>query len=354
MNNIDNLIRADLREFNAYHSTRDEAKKGEIWLNANESPFTIAYDQVVLNRYPEKQASNVLKRMAEVFNVNPENIALTRGSGEGIDLLIRLFCTPFTDAILVCPPTFDLYAVYAKIQGAEIVEVPLLAADNDQLDVAGILAQRTEKVKIIFLCCPNNPTGNLLNSKDILQLCTALSGQCIVVVDEAYMDYANANSLVSLIDQYQNLVILRTFSKAYGLAAVRCGTILANGEIINWILKITAPYPMSAISNQLLLKTLAPENLEKIRMQIAIIQAERANMLTYLKNCSLITKVWPSETNYLLVQSKQANAMLAHCLRRGIVLRDFSQKPLLRDCLRISIGLPEENRYFLQVLAEVV
>lgn len=349
---MNNLIRPDLREFNAYSSARDEAKQGKIWLNANESPYNFELQEhVLLNRYPEKQPLQLIKLFSELYHVKENQIVLSRGSDEVIDLLIRLFCSAGKDAILTCPPTFGMYAVCAKLQNANVIEVPLSQSSGYQLDLNSIISSWTPAVKIIFLCSPNNPTGNLLQQDDILHLCKTFANKSIVVVDEAYIEYADTTSLSAYINEYKNLVILRTLSKAYGLAGLRCGFLLAAEELVRWILKIIAPYPLPSIIIKMISDTLSSARLKQVEQQIQCVRSERTRLEEALKKMSFVKKIWPSKANFVLVEMQDAETIMHQCSENGIILRSMCNKPGLENCLRISIGLPEENTQLINLLS---
>lgn len=354
-NNLTNLIRADLREFAPYKSARDEPKRGNVWLNANESPFDFEMQNgIKLNRYPEKQPAQLIKRLADILDVAIDQIAVSRGSDEMIDLLIRLFCSSGQDAIVTCTPTYGMYAVYAKLQGCQVIEIPLLKNSNFQIDVATILAHKNNNVKIIFLCSPNNPTGNRLKKEDIHFIAKTLANQCIIVVDEAYIDYADEDSLSNDINAFDNLVILRTMSKAYGLAAARFGILLANKHIIQWILKIMAPYPLSSLITKLVFDALSPQAILQVQQEIACVKLERSRLYEELKTMPFVKKIWPSEANFLLIETNASQKIMEICADEGIILRSMFDKKGLEDALRITVGTPEQNKRLIQVLNEVV
>ncbi|HEV2614240.1 MAG TPA: histidinol-phosphate transaminase [Gammaproteobacteria bacterium] len=351
---MDNIVRADLINFNAYSSARDEAKSGKIWLNANESPYDVELsNKTKINRYPEKQSADLSHKIAGLFKIKKNQLIISRGSDEVIDLLVRLCCTAGEDAILICPPTYGMYAVSARLQNAEIIQVPLLKSTDFQLDMESILNMKNKQnknIKIIFLCSPNNPTGNLIKKEDIFSLCEAYAGKSLIVVDEAYIDYADAKSLAEYINKYKNLVILRTFSKAYGLAGARIGFLLANQEIIRWLLKIIAPYPLSAVIAEYVLNRLSDERLADIKNQINAIKAERLKLLTAIKNMPWVKRIWPSEANYLLIETQDAQKIMRTCAEQGVVIREMFDKPGLDHAIRITVGTPEQNTVLIKVL----
>ena len=293
------------------------------------------------------------QKIASLYGVDNAQIVLSRGSDEGIDLLIRLFCYAGQDAIMICPPTYGMYAVSARLQGASIIEVPLLKEGGYQLDVRAILAKWNPSVKIIFLCSPNNPTGNLLNQQDILYVCEHLQGKSIVVVDEAYIDYANTESMAAYIKQYAHLVILRTLSKAYGLAGARLGIVLGQEELMQWVLKIIAPYPLSALTSNFIFKALSPQRQKKIKKQITQINSEKKRLSLALRMLPLVRNIFPSDANFLLVEMLHAENVMNACKQQGIVLRSMFDKPGLNHCIRISIGLSDENTRLITVLEKM-
>lgn len=353
MSTLSNLIRPDLQKFNAYSASKDEAAKGSILLNANELPYaTNCAEGFPLNRYPEKQPRELIKHLADLYNVDATQILLGRGSDELIDLLVRLFCQANQDAILICPPTFGMYAVSAQLQGANVIEVPLQKEQHFQLNLAAIKKSWQDNVKIIFLCSPNNPTGNVIDTTAVLQLCQTYLDKSVIVVDEAYVEFAKTKSFSQYLNQFPNLVILRTFSKAYGLAGIRCGAMLAQQELVWWMKKIIAPYPLTIHTSKLVLKMLQPAMLEIIQQRIVTLNTEKNNLMQQLVQLSCVKNIWPSDANFLLVEMTHAKEIFACCNANGIILRDMSSKPGLENCLRISIGLPDENKKLLKLLQQ--
>ncbi len=351
MSSVAQLIRSDLRNFNPYSSARDEAKRGKIWLNANESPYALEMlDNILLNRYPERQPQHLVLKVADHFDVDNNQIILSRGSDEVIDLLTRLFCKAGEDAIMLCTPTFGMYSVCAQLQGASVIAVPLDKEKNYQLDLELVTAAWNSKVKIIFLCSPNNPTGNLLKEEDILFLCQKFSRKSMIVVDEAYLEFSDAKSMSRYINQYDNLVVLKTFSKAYGLAGARCGLLFSHEELVKWVLNIMAPYPLPAFTMKIILDALSVEQLIKMQQQIACIKSERKNLFNALQLMPWVKKLWPSDANFLLIETDNAQKIMSECAKQGIILRNMHNKPGLENCVRISIGLPEENAELVEVL----
>lgn len=340
-NNILSLARDAIIKMAAYRSARSEMQTGNIWLDANENPNA----DTIYNRYPEPQPAQLLSLLAKMYKVQEEELLMTRGSDEGIDLLTRLFCEANRDNILICPPTYGMYQISATIQGAGITKVPLLKEKNFALDVPGILKASQPNIKLVFLCSPNNPTGNLLATEDILALCKALAGKAVIVVDEAYIEFANAESLSQYIQQYDNLVVLRTLSKAYGMAGLRLGVTIANPALINLLKKIIAPYPIAQPVAELVY-----ERLNSMQQDLDAILTEREKLITFLKSLSYVTQVWQSEANFILFAANNAKDIFKQCLNEGIVLRDRSREYGLENCIRVSVGTPLENKSVMEVL----
>lgn len=354
---IQHLIRSDLQNFKPYSSARDEnAERDKIFLNANESPweYLLTFDNIILNRYPDKQPRELLSRLADLYQVQDNELVMLRGSDEAIDLLIRLFCSAREDAIMICPPTFGMYAVSAAIQGVEVIEVPVHKAEDFQVNYTELLLKWSPKVKLIFLCSPNNPTGNLLDPQEIIELCRNLEGKSIVVVDEAYIEFSEQGSMANYLNTCTNLVVLRTFSKAYGLAGARCGFLLAQQEIVEWIKYIAAPYPLSCMVIAVMTQALTTARLAEVQQQISLVRTERNHMFKALTQIACVQKVWPSVANYLLIEVENSQTVMHYCAEQGFILRDMSSKPGLENCIRVSIGKPEENLKFLQTLQKII
>ena len=269
------LVRPEILALTPYSSARKEAKTGRVWLDANENPQTPSAGRPLFNRYPEPQPSDLIARLASYYAVATKNILVTRGSDEGIDLLIRAFCRAGQDSILITPPTYGMYAVSAAIQDAGVVAVPLVVEKNFALDPAAVLQAVTPAVKLVFLCSPNNPTGALLDRAEVLRLTKALLGRAVVVVDEAYLEFAGTKSLTEELPANPNLVVLRTLSKAFGLAGVRCGVTITGSALVGVLQKIIAPYPVPTPVLQGALAALSPEGLAAARASVQALVAER-------------------------------------------------------------------------------
>lgn len=340
------LLRDDLRDFAGYKSARSEALRGDVWLNANEAPWSNPADpDGRVRRYPEPQPAALRAQLAQLYGVAPDQVLVGRGSDEGIDLLVRVFCNAGRDSVLTTPPVFGMYAVSARLQAATLVEVPLVDADDDfQLDLAAV-AQRAVSgpVKLVFLCSPGNPAGGVPARDAVLQLARTLQGRALLVVDEAYGEYADTPSLAADIGRHPNLVVLRTLSKAHALAAARVGVVLADPRVIAALQRCQAPYPLPAPCTALALAALAPDALQLTRQRVGLVREQRAQLATQLAALPQIRRVYPSQANFLLVRWHDAEATYRALLAAGVVVRDQRAAPQLGDALRISIGTPEQN-----------
>ncbi|MGE0588649.1 MAG: histidinol-phosphate transaminase [Cyclobacteriaceae bacterium] len=337
---IKDIVRKNISSLEPYSSARDEFQgKADIFLDANENPFDSAY-----NRYPDPLQKNLRDRIAALKKIDPNQIAIGNGSDELIDLLFRIFCSPGVDNVVIPQPTYGMYKVSARINDIEVRE-PLLSDEFD-IDENRIQQSIDQKTKIIFLCSPNNPTGNLLSTKKITKLLLNFNG--IIVVDEAYIDFADSESQLSLLSKHTNLVVLQTLSKAWGLAGLRIGIALASEEIVTLINKVKPPYNVNSASAQLALNSL--QNAEQKNEIVRKLVDERMRMESALKAFSFVQKVFPSEANFLLVQMKNARECYAYLLNHGIVVRDRSNVVRCENCLRMTIGTPDQNNKLLEAL----
>lgn len=350
MDAIIQLARKSIQALLPYSSARNESSQKGIQLDANENPFQRADG---LNRYPEPQPFLLRECFAKYYGISTSEILVTRGSDEGIDLLTRVFCEARRDAVVITPPTYGMYEVAAKIQGVALQSIPLLQAAGFALDKDKILSQWTKAQKLVFLCSPNNPTGNILKREEILGLCAALQGKALVVLDEAYIEFSTSQSLSPFIAQYPNLVILRTLSKAFGLAGARLGAIIADSALIALLTKVLAPYPISTPVVDIAVKALGQDNQALIASQIQRIRQERQSLQSFLQRLSSVEKVYPSEANFLLVKVKDAAQWMARCRDHQILIRSRVKLYGLENAVRISIGVAEENQALKEVLAHV-
>ncbi len=347
------LVREDLRAFAGYSSARSSALVGDVWLNANESAWASPADpQGSARRYPEPQPESLRARLAALYGCTPEQLLIGRGSDEAIDLLVRALCEPGRDAVLVTPPVFGMYAVCARLQNAPLLEVPLVDSEGGlNADIDTIIATALSgRAKLVFLCTPSNPAGSSIALAEIERVATALRGRAVVVVDEAYGEYAEQPSAVTLLDRYDNLAVLRTLSKAHALAAARIGSLIAAPELIQLLRRCQAPYPVPAPCSALALAALEPAALTTTAARVAEVRAERARLQQALQNAPGVRRVYASQGNYLLVRFNDAQAAFDALLAAGVVVRDQRAAPQLGDALRITVGSPDENDRVLQVL----
>ncbi|WP_295894197.1 histidinol-phosphate transaminase [uncultured Vibrio sp.] len=333
---MEKLARKQVQALTPYLSARRIGGTGDVWLNANESPFNNEYktDFARLNRYSECQPKALIEAYAAYAGVTAEQTLTTRGADEGIELLIRAFCEPNEDAILYCPPTYGMYAISAETIGVERKVVPL--TDEWQLDLDSI-EKSLDAVKLVFVCSPNNPTGNLVKRDDIVSLLEMTKDRAIVVMDEAYIDFCPEASTVDLLEQYPNLAILRTLSKAFALAGLRCGFTLANKPIIDVLLKVIAPYPVPVPVAEIAQQALSEAGLARARYQVLDLSANRAYLQAGLSVIPQLT-IYEGWGNYLLIKFQDGDALFKAAWNSGIILRNSP----IEDCVRISIGNREE------------
>jgi histidinol-phosphate aminotransferase len=348
---LSEIARPEIRSLRAYEHAVWEP--GHVRLHANELPWRAHGDssQAGLNRYPEPHPYELTTALARFYGVAPGMLLAARGSDEAIDLLVRSYCSAGADAVLICPPTFGMYGVAARVQGARVIEVPLRREAGWSLDTAAIRAQCPRSVKLIFLCSPNNPTGNLLAAEDVLALARELEGRALVVVDEAYVEFAGRAPLTGELGSCPGLVLLRTLSKAHGLAGARCGCLLADAELVALLRKVIQPYAVTQLSIEAVTHSLEPAPLRASRERIAAVKAERTRIAARLAQLPGVQQVWPSEANFLLVEFADPAAALARTHGAGLLIRDLRHVPGLAQALRISIGTPEQNDRLLASLA---
>ena len=348
MFDIDNLVRDNIRNLTPYRSARDDFDSGTL-LDANENSYGSPVRSTLnLHRYPSPTQDELRDRIAAYRNVDRENIFLGVGSDEPIDLLMRIFCEPDQDSILITPPTYGMYKVAANINNVDVQEV--LLTEKFQLQPDAIIEEANENSKLLFLCSPNNPTANDLKRTDLLKLVAKFKG--IVVVDEAYIDFSRQESMAQMVQQYPNLVVLQTFSKAFGLAGIRLGIAISNPDIINYMLRVKAPYNINKLTADTALN--AFENMELMKFNINAIKEERDYVAEQLSLSSAVTKVYPSNANFILFKIENAKEVYQQLAERGVIVRYRGNEPLCEDCLRVTIGMPDENVKFLKALKEIV
>lgn len=348
------LARPELLGMAGYSSARMEASGGRVLLNANELPWPPAPDGAALNRYPAPQPAALVERLAWLYGVNSDSVLVGRGSDEAIDLLTRAFCRAGRDQVIVSPPTFGMVAVAAQVQGAGLREVPLRADQGFAFDFGAVQEALTPNTRLVYACNPNNPTGNALPADSLRELARRLRDRAVLLVDEAYIEFAPGDSLSADVARHDNLVVLRTLSKAHGLAGARVGVALANPQVIGLLRRIMAPYPLPSPSIEAALAALSDPALARTRARIEQIVSERERLAERLAAHPLIRRVLPSSANFLCLRCVDAAALYAHLLGRGIVVRSLARYPGLADALRLSIGTPEENAAVLTALDEAL
>jgi len=343
------LLRPELREFAAYQCASPQ--RGVVRLHANETWWRAGWDDTAdgLNRYPDPRPAALIDALARLYGLDAERVLVTRGSDDGIDVLVRAFCRAGEDAVVVCPPTFGMYGVAARLQGAGVREVPLGRAFA--LDPKRVLEACTPGVvKLVFLCSPNNPTGNRLSTAAIVAVCRRLAERALVVVDEAYVEFCSGAPLTPLLQAHPNLVLLRTLSKAWGLAGARCGALLADAGLVATLRALLPPYPLPSLSVEAALKRLDPAEVVVAQRRIAATVRRRRALAARLERLPSVQHVWPSEANFLLAQFRDATATARACAAAGVLVRDFGAEPRLPNCLRITVGAAAENRRLLAAL----
>jgi len=350
---FDQILREDLLQFSGYSSARSLKLTGDIWLNANESAWAnIADTQEMCRRYCEPQPQALKEKLAQLYYCQTDQLLMGRGSDEMIDLLVRATCVPQRDAVMCTPPIFGMYAVSARLQNALLIEIPLRDTDSGfELDIPSILNAATEnRVKLLFLCSPSNPSGRCIELEKISYLAAQLE-TTLVVVDEAYIEFADRPSAITLLNQYKNIAVLRTLSKAHALAAARIGSLVADQQLIQRLRHCQAPYPIPAPCAGLALAGLSDKALEQTKHHIASIRKERQRVYEALVTYSFVRRVYSSDANFLLIRFNNTQTVFDHLLAAGIVVRDQRAAPQLHDALRMTIGTPQQNKRVLDVLS---
>ncbi len=353
MSSVLDLARPELRRLRPYTAGAWEPEC--IRLNANESPWRLPADKSErgLNIYPPPRPLALRSALARHYGAKEEELLVTRGSSEAIDVLIRGFCRAGVDGILICPPTFDMYRLYAGIQGAEVLSAPLAERDDFELDVDRVVAAAGQHTKIVFLCSPNNPTGNSFPKASIDAVCDAFAGRALVVIDEAYYEFAGTDDHLSHLKGCEHVVLLRTLSKCVALAGARCGALLASPEVIEFLDGVLPPYTFPTPSIELVLAALAQDSLRVSGERIALIKRERERLRTALFDLSGVVKVYPSDANFLLVRARDAEAFAESARQANILVRRFPSEPALANCVRITVGRPRDNDRLLRAVAGV-
>lgn len=343
------LARPEICALRAYRAPVSRADT--VRLNANEAPCELESGLGNgINRYPVARATALNATLADLYGVPASRVLATRGSSEGIDLLIRAFCMPGVDQVLTTPPAFEMYGVYAAIQGVDTRGVPLLAANDFALDTEAVLQACGRRTKLIFLCSPNNPAGTVIPRTEIERILQERRDQSLVVVDEAYIEFSDSTSLAKLVANYDNLVVLRTLSKAYALAGARCGAVVASPVVTDLLARILPPYALSSLVIQYAQKALSEPQLKLAQQAIVRTISERQRVSKLLAGSPAVQYIWPSQGNFLLVKVRDWAAVIDALSAADIDVRSYPDSPILRDCIRITIGAADDNDRLLRVI----
>lgn len=339
MKNLIELIRPDLQDIKPYSSARDEFEgEASIFLDANENPFENG-----VNRYPDPLQRKLKERIGEIKGVTADKLFLGNGSDECIDLLFRLFCIPGQECVSAISPSYGMYSVSAKINNVELNEI--LLNEDFSLPVDSIL-ESSKGSKLLFICSPNNPTANSFEVEDMLRIVKEFEG--IVVIDEAYIDFSEQQSLTAFVDKYPNLVISQTLSKAYGMAGIRLGLMIASEELISWVNKIKPPYNINLLTQNFALQKL--QDVGQTQKEIELIKEERVRLVKFLNSESRILNVYPSDANFILIRLENADELYDYLINKGVVVRNRSKQPLCSNTLRLTVGTPEENTKLMEFI----
>jgi histidinol-phosphate aminotransferase len=338
---VASLARPEIRKLQPYKAAMQV--DNTVRLNANEAPWNSSGDRFrrPLNRYPEIRPARLQDQLSLRFGCEPDQLLVTRGSSEAIDLLLRAFCRAGVDNIVTISPSFSMYSHYAEIQGAEVREVALPRDRDFDVDTNAILAACDDRTRLVFVCTPNNPTGTTVSRDKIVELLQSRRDKSVIIVDEAYIEFSDASSCTDMLDAHDNLVVLRTLSKALAFAGVRCGAVMGNIQVIGMLNAIQAPYALATPVVECVENALQADQLEQAAKGVALIVEERERVTDALGAHELVEKIWPSSANFFLMQVNNAEAVVTACEERKILLRYFGGS--LADCIRVTIGSPEEN-----------
>ena len=354
---IESLARPEIVAMTPYSSARKEAPGEGVLLNANESPWPLIEAtgaQRGLNRYPDPQPAELVTALANLYAVDEQNILVTRGSDEGIDLLTRVFCRAGQDAVLQCPPTFGMYQIAAQIQGAAIVSIPRYEESGFRIDQQAVLeaVASDDRIKLVFLTSPNNPTGDLVDEGFLTDLLSVCRWRSLVILDEAYSEFCSAPSSARMISSNEHLVVLRTLSKAWGAAGLRCGAVLAQPSVISLLRRVIAPYPLPSPVTGLALSVLDSDMTDKQRRLLSMIRENKDLLLSALSKYSFVRDILSGEANFILIKTDLAPDLVSFCADRNVILRAFPGNPSLRNWIRISVGTEQEIRALTAALDE--
>ncbi|HBP58139.1 MAG TPA: hypothetical protein DD668_01045 [Alphaproteobacteria bacterium] len=342
--------RPEIRAMKGYVSARSLVASGAstVFLDANECPYEPFVGASDLARYPMQQPPEVMRVICDWLDLSSRNVTIMRGADEAIDSLMRAFCVPALDNIIICPPTFAMYRQSAILQGVEVREAPLVT--GFALDTASVLAQCDDNTKLVFVCSPNNPTANLMDRDAVQSLCAELDGCALVVVDETYIEYASVDSMAAALESHANLVVLRTLSKSHAAAGVRCGVAVARADVSELLAKVLAPYPIPQPVVQAVMAIMAPANQAKLADRRQEIIARRDGFAAAALATPPVREILPSDANYLLMIVDDADALCARAAASGYILRNQSHQPGLEGAIRVSIGTDEEMAGLLAIL----
>ncbi len=343
--NINLFVRPSIKALKPYSSARDEFKSAKtdlVFLDANENPFENG-----VNRYPDSQQVNLKKGLSNLKGINTKNILLGNGSDEILDLILRAFCEPNQDNVIILPPTYGMYEVLARINNIEIIKIKLTNSFQPNSNL--ILNSINENSKVLFLCSPNNPTANSFDKSKIETLIRGFAG--VVIIDEAYIDFSDKESWLTRLKEFPNLIITQTLSKAYGMAGIRLGICYASTEIISVLDKIKPPYNVNTLTQQRAIEQLLSPS--SVHTQIDTILEERDKLFKGIKSIEFINKVYPTDSNFILLKVDDANKRYHQLIKKGIVVRNITNQPLCNNCIRITVGTKEENKKLLKALKKI-
>lgn len=343
------IARPEIRDLQAYHAVA--VADDRVKMNANEAPVAMGTgEENGINRYPAPRPATLIRLMAEFYGVAENNLLVTRGSSEGIDILMRTFCAAGRDNVLLTPPAFEMYQVYASIQGARAIFVPLQADNDFAVDTDALLNSCDNNTKLIFLCSPNNPVGAIIPRDEILRILEARTDKSVLVIDEAYIEYSDTDSLAPLVTQYENLVVLRTLSKALALAGARCGAVIASAELIPILDGVLAPYAMASPVLTSAEHALTGMQLKDALASVTMIIAERERLRAELDTCKVVERVWPSKANFLFARFKDLAGVIRCLDKASITIRTYADDSALRNCARITLSSAPDNDRLLRAL----
>ncbi len=350
MSSARQLARPQVRDLRPYVAAN--YADGLVRLNANETPWPAPGGETTdLNRYPPERPDALRAKLADYYNVEADEVLVTRGSSEAIDLLIRGFCTAGEDAVVICPPTFGMYRVYADIQGARVHEIPLREDQGYALDADEIARNWPEDGKLLFICSPNNPTGNSFDAEQLKLLCGLLHGRALVVLDAAYAEFCDNDTSIDVLNENDNVVVLRTLSKAFGLAGARCGVMLGPDDIVGMLSCIMPPYSFSTPCIEAVSACLTPDARNKVSERCDALKSERNRLSAALDKLPDVEKVFPSDANFLLVKVTDPKRIQDAAEQGGVLIRNFGWE--LPGCLRITVGTPEQNDQLIKSLEKL-